>query len=597
MVACLSATLLSSQGELRAKSSESLIRIYVDSPVLHLAQAAVPAPRQPAREKVLLNDFSFREPEEDLLLQQDGVNRAEALAHYAEALTWEEMAEGERAIEEYMKVLEFDPSYAELAIRVAYEYVRRGEIPKGLEILKDAAKASPQEPLLLLNLASIYARNLKKADPAIRYAREALRVAPENPLVYQTLHEIYLMLGQTKQAERVLEQAAKLKSEDPEYWLRLGDLHARIYIKEDGKTSPVQLERVNAIYAKALASGADNPPVLSRVADYYIFSHQVDKAIPLYLNVLETRASSSLLSSVREKLARSFLLSGQRDEAIRVLEEMVRENPLKYESYEFLGQLHEENGDFDKALMSYEQSLLLSPGEPVNHLRVSDLQLRTGQPKKAANTLEEARKRFADIPLLTYSLAVAYTQSGNLDRALQTFEEALVEAGNSEDEVVNGHFYFNYGAAAEQAGQLDRAAVLFKKSIELDPVNAAPALNYLGYMWVDRGIRLKEARKLIEHALDLDPANPAYIDSYGWLLHQEGNYEAALRELLRAEKLLKEEDAVVLDHIGETYKKLGRLSEAAAYWKRALVLSPDNKALAAKVESSRREVSSNTVVP
>ena len=80
---------------------------------------------------------------------------------------------------------------------------------------------------------------------------------------------------------------------------------------------------------------------------------------------------------------------------------------------------------------------------------------------------------------------------------MRAFEKALVEAGNSQPDMLNADFYFDYGAAAEQAGQYVKASELFRKSIELDPDNAARSYNYLGYMWVERSENLEEAGQLI----------------------------------------------------------------------------------------------------
>src|SRR5207248_3567188 len=125
-------------------------------------------------------------------------------------------------------------------------------------------------------------------------------------------------------------------------------------------------------------------------------------------------------------------------------------------------------------------------------------------------------------------------------------------------EVLTGEFYLNYGAACEEAGNVEKAAELFKKSIEIDPGNAAQAYNYLGYMWIDRGENLDEAGELIKRALELDPDNAAFIDSMGWYYFKKGQYDKALAELLRAASSIEPTEAgEVYDHVGDTYARLG----------------------------------------
>ena len=58
--------------------------------------------------------------------------RAQAIAHFISGLFEEESDGPEKAIESYRKVLAIDPSYTELAIKVAHDFLRRGDPEKQL---------------------------------------------------------------------------------------------------------------------------------------------------------------------------------------------------------------------------------------------------------------------------------------------------------------------------------------------------------------------------------------------------------------------------------------------------------------------------------
>lgn len=102
-------------------------------------------------------------------------------------------------------------------------------------------------------------------------------------------------------------------------------------------------------------------------------------------------------------------------------------------------------------------------------------------------------------------------------------------------------------------------------------------MNYLGYMWVDRGERLAEGLALIERAAALRPNSGAIIDSLGWAYYRAGDYERALEQIERA-IVLEPADATLNDHLGDVYWRLGRRTEARFQWRRALGLNPDNPA-------------------
>jgi tetratricopeptide (TPR) repeat protein len=160
-----------------------------------------------------------------------------------------------------------------------------------------------------------------------------------------------------------------------------------------------------------------------------------------------------------------------------------------------------------------------------------------------------------------------------------------------DSEMLNARFYFDYGAAAEAAGLYDKAAELFKKSIALDPGNAADACNYLAYMWADRNSHLDEAEDLIGRALKIDPDNGAYLDTLGWLEFRHGRFESALNTLLRAAEHLSRDDPVVFEHLGDTYSKLNRIPQAIESWQKALMLDPQNKRLSDKIDTTKPKLS------
>src|SRR5438046_7426236 len=89
-------------------------------------------------------------------------------------------------------------------------------------------------------------------------------------------------------------------------------------------------------------------------------------------------------------------------------------------------------------------------------------------PSRGVQLLTEARRRFPGAPEIVYYLAIAQREAKQSQQAVATFEEALREAQmDSDDDLVNAKFYFNYGAAAEQAGLYDRAAELLRQCIAL----------------------------------------------------------------------------------------------------------------------------------
>jgi tetratricopeptide (TPR) repeat protein len=580
-----------------------------------IAQTARTSPRQTRPSSAAIkqhgrqdDSLGFR-PAPDLALRPGGEHKAGALAHFVEGMAFEENGEMDRALEAYRKVLNVDPGQSQLASRVAALLVQQDDFPQAIDVLKDAIKANPNDAEPYQQLAFIYARYLKKTDQAIDYANRAIALNPGDAEAYQRLVEIEVAAGEEKKALEVLDRATNIRSDDAAFWIRLGKLYAAILFKSDSQPKPDELKRVNAVFKKAAERASDDPAILKDVADYYAASQQLKEAIPLYLRVLELQPDDA---NAREKLATGFILTNQRSKAVEMLEQIIKEHPEKYQPYDLLAQVlddearslqranrpDEAKAKFAKVAANYEQSLLINPNHAGTYLHLAELLLEPlKDADRAVKLLTEARRRFPGAPEIVYYLAIAQREAKQIQQAVATFEEALHEAQLDQDnEVVNAKFYFNYGATAEQAGLYEKAADLLRKSIALDPANAAEAYNYLGYMWADHNMNLDEAEAMIRRALESEPNNGSYLDSLGWVEFRKGKFEQALSDLFRAAKDTDRDDPVVFEHIGDTYLKLNRVPEALEAWQKALALDPKNKKLAEKIENTKRTISKGVPV-
>jgi tetratricopeptide (TPR) repeat protein len=582
---------------------------YLAGFALARAAAVSPVPKElatktaPAKKTAGQDDSFLPVPAKDLALDAANARKADALADFVEGTRLEENAEMEKALAAYQKVLNVDPGQAELALRVAALLSRQEDFPRAIDVLKDAIKAKPKEPAPYLQLAFIYAKYLKKTEQALKYANQAIVLDPLNFDAYQRLYEIELVAGAPEKAVMALDRAARMKSDDSSFWIRLGKLYATIIFKAETEPKPEDIKRVNGFFEKAVEHAGDDSAVLKDVADYYAASQQIAEAIPLYLKVVELQPDDA---NAREKLATGFVLTNQRGKAIEMLREIIKLHPERYQPYDLLAQLLDESAraferanqpeqaraEFSKAAANYEQSLLINPNRANTYLRLAELLIAPlKESERAVKILTEARRRFPSAPEFTYFLAIALREAKQPQQAVVVFEEALNEAQGENEEVLTARFYFDYGAAADQAGLYDKAADLFKKSISLDPTNAAEAYNYVGFMWAEHNMHLDEAEEMIGRALQFDPNNGAYLDSLGWVHYRKGKYEEALSELLRAAQSLTRQDPVVFEHIGDAYAKLNRIPQALDYWQKAIGLAPDNKLLAEKIEKTKTTIS------
>jgi len=132
---------------------------------------------------------------------------------------------------------------------------------------------------------------------------------------------------------------------------------------------------------------------------------------------------------------------------------------------------------------------------------------------------------------------------------------------------------FLLGAARERSGRREEAVAAFRALLQEEP-DFHPALNYLGYMWIEEGENLDEAIEMVGRAVELDPDNGAYVDSLGWGLFQLGRYEEARGTLERAARLAQ--DPTIYEHLGDVYAALGDADGARRAYQRAMALEADD---------------------
>ena len=235
-----------------------------------------------------------------------------------------------------------------------------------------------------------------------------------------------------------------------------------------------------------------------------------------------------------------------------------------------LGQIAEEQKRFDEALKRYREI------ERGDHLLTA--QIRRSSVIAKQGNLDGARKLLQQADPINerqqVQLIIAESQllrdASKTNDALMLIESALDKLPNNSD------LLYDHAMLAEK---LDRVTVMeasLRKVIALKP-DYAHAYNAFGYSLADRGLRLPEARELIEKALKLAPEDSFIIDSLGWVLYRQGDLDGATVQLTRAYK--GRPDAEIAAHLGEVLWQLGRRGEARKIWQEGMKKSPDNETL------------------
>jgi tetratricopeptide (TPR) repeat protein len=243
-----------------------------------------------------------------------------------------------------------------------------------------------------------------------------------------------------------------------------------------------------------------------------------------------------------------------------------------------LGQVAEDQGQWARAIEWYQ-----AVGQGEHYLQS---RLKVAQALAKQGKLDEARKFLRAMEVgedrQRIQLIVAEAQLlRDANRPREAFE-MLGEALKKEPEQPD--LLYDIALTAERIERFDVLEEKLRKLIQLRP-DHAHAYNALGYSLADRNLRLPEARKLIEKALELAPEDSFIIDSMGWVLYREGDIRGAIGYLRRAYS--ERPDAEIGAHLGEVLWMSGQRDEAKRVWDEALKNHPDNEALQKAVKRFR----------
>lgn len=486
----------------------------------------------------------------------------------------------EHSLDDVTDRLSIFQALGELYLRQATELASRkkARLPKSpLELLGLGVQEFPNDPYLLEQYGDLLVLH-KRMEEAITVFTKIEELNPDNLQLRQKLAMSLISVGDRESAIELLEGIAEKRPDNYRLWYYLAELHQQgtnrsravecyqkaIEIKPDLaesylRLSYLQLSSEEPDQAKqTLETGLKNKPddlrLVEMLAYVYLLQNDFTNAVSFFSRAEEhygREQSSPLLSNFYLNYAIANQLAGETDEAIRLIRKGSKDNPDFINDYLATAFRNRDNTERLKSTLA-----LLEP--------LQDL-----IPNESA----------------TYTLygLIAFNAE-EYAAALSLFERAESLAVEEEtDEELTAQFYFWLGACAERIKDFDRSEQYFLNAIARQP-DHADSHNYLAYMQAERGVKLDMALDHAGVALAVEPDNPAYLDTRGWIYFRQGEYELALADISLAFESLPD-DPTISDHLGDIYAAMGNMEKAVELWKTSFSLDPANDDVKKKLDS------------
>ncbi|MDY6943422.1 MAG: tetratricopeptide repeat protein [Pseudomonadota bacterium] len=437
---------------------------------------------------------------------------------------------------------------------------RRDQAAEHLRHLVATYADGPKAALLALpGLLSPYVNQ----DPATLSAMDLLR---EDYAAYAEYHyalaRLAMIAGDMEAATSAADEVIRLAPD----WYRGQVLEARI-LMERGETDAALKTMATVVAQRGDESGLrlEYARMLLQSGQFGAARVQFEAVLALTPNQPEALYTMALLS----------LDEGLYEDAFDYLTRVLRTGYRRFDAYYHLGVLERERGRLENALQWFAQ---VQRGDYVvsAQLQIADVLIQMDQMEDARRHLQELRDRNPSLQLPLYvGEGEQLIRYGQYDAAFELLTTALAQFPQERQ------LRYLRALAAEYVGRLALAEQDLRQLIAEDP-NDANALNALGYMLTVHTERFDEAEALVMRALELDPENPAIIDSRGWLAYRRGDLSEAEHYLSQAYGL--DSDPEIAAHFGEVLWMRGKKSEAREVWERARRDDPDHRVLLETME-------------
>ncbi|MDZ4723008.1 MAG: tetratricopeptide repeat protein [candidate division Zixibacteria bacterium] len=421
---------------------------------------------------------------------------------------------------------------AEIYLLSANCYRMKGDDLNARKAYFNTIKVDPKNVMAYSFLAGFY-RNEGLLDSTLWAFENIARLVPDNFRIWNDLAAIALQKGDIERAK-----SAYLKSLD----VNAGITNTAVYFSL-GKIHQVsgKVDSAVTLFQKGLQLEPDNVQFMSELIPIYVSQDSLTLALTYARKITQIAPSDRVAS---RRLAALYVAVDSLDRADSLFSELISNGDKATVNYYYLGRIAILREDYEAALPNLEQVAAM------------------------ADTIPES---WTD-------LAFVHRQLGRIDKEIETYKFGLNRMRAESSAVI---LSLALGAAYERSGRIEDAVVTFEEILTHSP-DHAQTLNYLGYMLADRGKRLDYARDLIARAVELNPKNAAFLDSYGWVYYRLGDYEKAVMYLAKA--IEQSSDPVIFDHLGDAYAAMGKKQEAKQSWEKALTLQPTNTKIKEKLE-------------
>lgn len=485
------------------------------------------------------------------------------------------LQEKNKALDFFRRSVSYDPGnyyYNMMLAGLSKELDLKQEV---IDIYSSLLQLYPEKLDLRFELANAFAEagEFQEAIDALDQLEKNTGI---NEMIALNKFRLYSMMDEKEQAFDEIRQIVDKNPSEPRYLILMGDL----YLEDN------QQEKALQYYDKAKGIDPDYPALILSMVNYYEKTNDKQAA---QAELQKAVINSSMDVEIKLQLLTRYLgilQQSQQDmkQVNTLFEALFEQHPNNSQLNMIYGNVLLLQDDKEGAAEQFGIYIKANPEDPAGYEQLLRIALPDQDLEKIKEVTTEALKHLPQEAQFYFYLGAVHYQQDNHQGALKVFEEGLANAV-MRNPVVESDFHGQIGDLNYFLGNKEAAFESYEKALQLNPQNLPVLNNYSYYLSLEKR-DLDKAEQMSGITVKAEPTNPTYLDTYGWVLYEQGSYTLAKIYIERAIENSEEElSAEVVEHYGDVLYRTGEKEKAREQWKKAKELGGDSAALDKKIKT------------
>jgi len=448
----------------------------------------------------------------------------------------------DQAISCLEKTIQLDPSNWWYNVRLISMYSDLKNWKRAIEITGNLQKIFPNKEEVYTMQAAFY-KETKEYEKAITAYDRLESLNGINESCSFEKFQLYIQLNKPQKGVAEIDKLANKYPTETRYKVLRGD----IFMQQKMPAKAFD------IYQKVLADDPDNPYVYVSLSEYYKSENKPEEAMKAIVSALKSdrldvETKVNVLGQYVQKLAQDSTKLVETESLFKLL---VDRYPLEEQVHGYYAVFLQYQKKNAEALSELETMININPKNDQTWIHIIQNYITDKNYKQIITTTDRAIKYLPKLPVWYFYRGIAQFQLADYRSALATYQKGLPLVPVEQAEM-KSDFYAQIADIYYKLEKKDSAFVNYEASLAANPKNIMVMNNYAYYMSLDK-TDLKKAELMSAKTVELEPKNSTYLDTYAWILYQEGNFSLAKFYIERAmDNLPKNEDpGIILEHYGD----------------------------------------------